>query len=237
MQRTRLTIRVAIPLLLLFGFTSPATADSGWRFSLTPYLWATGMEGTQTIRGRELEMNASFDEILEVLDYGIAGRFEARTDGWGMFADLFHAKLSDEANLPSTAVSGEVRQTIIEAGVSYPFSDDLEVYVGARNQDADVSLQLTGTGKANADQSWTDGMVGFLWTPTISGNWMAWLRADVGAGDSDSVWLAATGVGYRFSENISVQLGYRYLDTDYSDDGFGWDIAQSGLGLGVGIHW
>ena len=224
----------AVSLLLLW---SPAGQADGWRWNLTPYIWGTGLDGTQTVAGRPLEVDASFSDILDVLDYGLAARLDARTDGWGWFADGFHAKLGEETALPNVALSGEVRQTILEAGVTFPFADDLEVYGGLRNQDVDISLGLSGIGKANDDENWTDGMVGFIWTPVDTDKWLFWLRADAGAGDSDAVWLAATGVGYRFNERISLLLAYRHLDTEYKNGDFGWDIVQSGIGLGLGISW
>ena len=36
-------------------------------------------------------------------------------------------------------------------------------------------------------------------------------------------------VGYNFTNNVSAELGYRYLHTDYKDGAFKYDIAQAGL--------
>jgi hypothetical protein len=64
-----------------------------------------------------------------------------------------------------------------------------------------------------------------------------WLRGDIGAGGSDLVWLAAIGGGYRFNDRVALLLGYRHLDTDFEEDGFTWDVALAGVGVGVEFTW
>jgi hypothetical protein len=226
-----------LPLAAILFLWASAVNAEGWRWDLTPYIWATSLNGTQTVQGKPVDVDASFSDILDFIDYGLAARLEGRTDGWGFFGDIFHAKLSEETAFPATNITGEMRQTIIEGAVTFPFADDLEVYLGLRNQDVDFSLDVSAGNKRNSNNNWTDGMVGFIWKPIDTGRWTYWLRADAGAGDSDAVWLAATGVGYRFSETVSLALAYRHLDTEYENEGFGYDIVQSGLGLGLGFSW
>jgi opacity protein-like surface antigen len=45
---------------------------------------------------------------------------------------------------------------------------------------------------------------------------------------SDIMWDVMGGLGYNFTDSISVFGGYRALRDDYSNDGFVNDITQSG---------
>jgi opacity protein-like surface antigen len=44
-------------------------------------------------------------------------------------------------------------------------------------------------------------------------------------------------VGYQFTETISAEIGYRYLDTDYSDGDFIYDVAEHGVYTGLNIRF
>ena len=49
-------------------------ADPGWKFELTPYLWAAGMSGTVSVNDRPnagLEVEQSFSDILSVLQFAL----------------------------------------------------------------------------------------------------------------------------------------------------------------------
>ncbi len=227
---------VGLLLLMALILATPARA-ADWNYQLTPYLWASGLDGTQAIGGREFEVDASFSDLLEVLDVGFAARFEAQGPRWGWFGDIFYAKLSDDANLPAVALSGETKQTIAEAGVSYRLAERLKGLAGLRYQKSELELAASGIGARSTDESWIDGFVGLHWMPVNTGKWQAWLRGDIGAGDSDLVWFTGLGVGYRFNARFTGLLAYRYLDTDYERGGFKWDLVQSGLGLGLAINW
>lgn len=223
-------------MIAAVGVLASSARGADWDYTLAPYLWGTGIEGTQGVGGITGEVDAGFSDILEVLDIGYAARFEARNPSWGLFADYFYAKLSDDQNLPQGTLSGEVKQTIAEGGVSYRIHDDWEALVGVRYQKSELGLKL-GIGAMDNSKDWIDYFVGARWTFVDQDSWFGWLKGDIGAGDSDLVWLASVAGGYRFNPNFSLILAYKYLDTDYQDNDFTWDIVQSGLGLGLGIHW
>ena len=48
-----------------------------------------------------------------------------------------------------------------------------------------------------------------------------------GAG-SDFMWDLGANLGYRWGELFSTTIGYRYLDVDYENDVFLYDVAQHG---------
>ncbi len=54
---------------------------------------------------------------------------------------------------------------------------------------------------------------------------------------SDLTWNLQGSVGYKFNKCISLEVEYRYFDTDYSDSGFTYDIAQSGALIGLNLRF
>jgi hypothetical protein len=47
------------------------------------------------------------------------------------------------------------------------------------------------------------------------------------------MWDANLNLGYRWTSRFSTNLGYRYLDVDYEDGSFLYDVAQDGLTIGL----
>jgi len=92
---------------------------------------------------------------------------------------------------------------------------------------------------ASAEKSWVDPYIGVRVQHPIAERWTLVGYADVGGFGvgSDFTWQALAGVNYEFSKAIAGKFGYRYLYVDYDKDGFRYDMANSGLYLGVGIRF
>lgn len=218
-------------------YTVPANAQN-WEFHLAPYLWAAGQNGTIQAGPVSGDVDASFSDVIEFVDAGFAGHFEARNPQWGLFGDVFYVKLSDSVNLPVGTLGGEIKNRILEGGFSYRFADGVEALFGVRNQQNKLNLTLPAPiGGVSRDRDWTDGFAGLRWTPVRTDKWSVWVRGDIGTGGSDLVWLASVGGFYHFNKTVSLGVGYRYLDTDYEKDGFKWDVAMHGLLLGLDFAW
>jgi len=153
-------------------YAEPATDK--WEFSLTPYGWATSMNGDITARGHTVDVNESFIEIVEKSDSLLAwmSYFEARKGRFAFFTDLVWADIGFPGHFNITKdplgrfgratlnVQGKVQldyeEMIIQSGVAYEVArwqsapgsfTALDLMGSARywNQDVDVSLRLTGT--------------------------------------------------------------------------------------------
>jgi hypothetical protein len=153
-------------------YTEPAT--DRWEFSLTPYGWATSMNGDISARGHTVDVNESFIEIVEKSDSLLAWMtyFEARKGRIAFFTDFVWADIGFPGHFDITKsplgrfdratlnVEGNVQldyeQTIIQSGIAYEVArwqrelgsfTALDLMGSARywNQDVDVSLRLTGT--------------------------------------------------------------------------------------------
>ena len=153
-------------------YAEPAT--NKWEFSLTPYGWATSMNGDITARGHTVDVNESFIEIVEKSDSLLAwmSYFEARRGRFAFFTDLVWADIGFPGHFDVTKsplgrfdratlnVKGSAQldyeQTIIQSGIAYEIArwqstpgsfTALDLMGSARywNQDVDLSLHLTGT--------------------------------------------------------------------------------------------
>lgn len=233
------TYRKTIPFTLtgVLLASISLTAQAEWNFRLAPYLWASNLDGTTSIAGHDIDFDASFDDLVSSLDTGGALRFEAETETWGLFADGFIVKLKEDQQTAVGTLGFNVKQEIIEGGVTYRFSEQLKIYGGARYQKVDTDVTLPVIGDRGIGDSWADAIIGLQWEPVNTDKWALAARADIGAGDSDSVWLIGVGGGYHFNDTVSLLLAYRYLDTDYESDQFKWDVSQSGFGIGLGFRW
>ena len=130
--------------LVIFGRPATATdlksqpseeliepAPKQWEFRFTPYGWATSVNGSSTVAGQTIDVDASFLDIVEDSESILAlmGYFEARRGPFAFYTDLVWSSLTFAGERSATGPLGGVNvsvdaeldyeQTIIEAGISY----------------------------------------------------------------------------------------------------------------------
>lgn len=134
-----------------------------WSYRFTPYGWLTALNGTQTVRGRSVKVNASFADIVENSDtlVGLMGDLEARNGPFALLANVAWTRIGVErGNVRSRAlapgVTGglgtslglDIEMTIAEVGAAYEVARfgalAFDVLGGARYwyQEADLSLAV-----------------------------------------------------------------------------------------------
>jgi hypothetical protein len=172
---------VLVPLGLLAGGTNGTLAADlgppppvpvietpvvpGWTYRVTPYGWLTSMDGTQTVRGRSVKVDASFIDIVEKSDTLVAlmGNFEARNGPFALYGDLVWSKVGVEGGnvrtrtlapgvtgTLGTSLSLDIEMATIEVGAAYEVARSgllsFDVLAGARywHQEADLSFEIAG---------------------------------------------------------------------------------------------
>ncbi|WP_252920351.1 hypothetical protein [Aurantimonas endophytica] len=144
----------------------PVPTASSWSFRFVPYGWVIAMDGTQTVRGRSVSVDASFIDILEKSDSLLAlmGTFEARRGPLAFYSDVVWTKIGVESSnvrnrAPAPGVAGElgtsvsldIEMAIVEGGVAYEVARSgglaLDVLGGARywHQEAAVSSEISAS--------------------------------------------------------------------------------------------
>jgi hypothetical protein len=228
-----------------------SVAAPGWTFSVTPYFWAAGLSGQTSQFGvpTVVDIDASFSDIFDNLDFAAMVIGEARNGRYSIFGDLIYTKLGADGATPlgilATTVDVEASTFAGLAGAGYSVIDGpsgrLDVVGGVRVWSVDTDLSFSGVvldGQTRSDgATWVDGLVGvrgnYSFTPKIFA--VGW--ALVGAGEADLDWDVAAGIGYRFNDKYSATLGYRALGVDYSEDGFLFDVVQQGPIMGLTVRF
>lgn len=220
------------------------TAGDAWKFQITGYGWASGIDGKVGVAGLPPSgVHVPFSKLLSHLDGGLMGAFYATNGTWSVLSDLMWAKLSAKTNLndfPRTSVEATQRQLTASGFVGYRLpvgnSDlDLSAIAGVRYNrlTLDLTVQpgfLPLTFSRTWVKSWADPVVGLTARYKINNSWFLSGLADVGGFGAGSR-LTAQGlaaVGYNWSASWSSSLGYRVLYTDYSSNGFVYNVTQHG---------
>src|SRR5580765_7864644 len=88
---------IALAVVLAVGVPALAQSSSNdWEFGVAPYLWGAGVDGDVKIgRLPATGVEASFSDLLDVLDIGGMLAFEGRKGTWGFIFDGIYLKLED----------------------------------------------------------------------------------------------------------------------------------------------
>jgi hypothetical protein len=252
-------------LLALCMFNSAAAiaqgGESDWSFEFAPYLLGAGMDGTASVRGVEADVDMGFDDILDHLDSAFLARFEARRGRWAVgFEGVYFRLKGEEArswsgplgNTNTAELGWTAIEKLFQSTLYYELlqgETQLDLLAGARYTELDTRLALSlntgapllpdGSREVRRDESWIDPVIGARLRTPLSGNWYVLGLADIGGfgTGSDLTYQLFAAFGWKFAEQFSLEMGYRYLYQDFQEDEFRWDVSTSGPQLGLSITW
>lgn len=235
--------------------TQPAPAiDAGvadeWKFSVSPYLWAPALSGKITHnRLPPVDIDASFDKILDNLDFAAMLMGDARKGRYSIFGDLLYVKVGAQGDTPrgiladSVDVKNESFTGMIGAGYSVLDRSEhsLDVVGGLRVWSVDTDIRFNGRfsrGRKYSDSAtWVDAMVGVRGTYNFHSKAYLTGWGMIGAGGAQADWDLGLGVGYNFNKSVSATVGYRAMGVDYERNGFKYDVVLQGPIAGVTIRF
>ncbi len=230
--------------------TIPST-ESGddWEFMFSPYGWAAGLDGTVGVGSVTADVDLSFSDIVDDLEIGAMGQFEARKGRWAFLFDGLWLKLESGADTRGPLYGGaavDVEELRLSGLLSYRILEGgttLDLLAGASYFSIETDLELLPGNRAGrtigTSADWVDPVVGFHLRHKLSEKWFTMLRGEIGGfgAGSDLTWQAMGGVGYRTSGSSSIFLGYRHLAIDYSKDNFVFDTETSGFIVGMNFSF
>jgi hypothetical protein len=257
------SIKPGATALLLAALCTPAaaqgTAGSGWTYEFTPYIWGAGMDGSVRINDRPqagLAVEQSFSDIYKILGFAAMGALEARKDRWGVLADAVYFRVKDEGSVSgplgftSLSAKGKVTQQMYTLAGIYRAQEGrtpIDLFGGLRAMSikwdiavtASVPVLLPAQARFTETKDWVDPFVGLRVQQPLDDRWTLVGYADIGGFGvgSDFAGQLVLGANYAFNNTYTGKLGYRYLSIDYDKRGFKYDMANSGLFLGMGIRW
>jgi hypothetical protein len=214
-----------------------AAQDEHWRWSVTPYVWATDVGVDVRLDGREVvDETIPVEDLLEDIDATFQGRIEAKRGEHGFMLDVFHVSMSDEVNgfpLPMGAGQGDLSwkmdMTIADvAGIYDPEGDDLgfQFLYGLRviDQRAEVdAIFTTSRGSVPHDYDGSDTLVDVLAGVRFSNDLTERLRfqtqLDFSTGGTEFSWSAFPSLRYAFGDGYGLVAGYRTMTVDFEDEG------------------
>lgn len=252
------SVLMAVPL-----FVGPASATAGesddkvsggngWEFSGMAYLWMANISGKQTAAGQEVDLDVSFGDIWDNLDFAAEAHVEGMKDKrWGFFVDGTYLKLGPEAKQGPVHIDIGYKYWLWELGGVYRANKwdtkdglgALDLLLGGRytKMDVDMDFQTLPLPNAGGSESWTDLIVGARFVTDLPHNWSLVLRGDLGGfGIGDSSDLSAQGLlvaRWNFQPAWNLAVGYRALYQDYESGSgankFAYDGTTHGPLLGV----
>ena len=102
-----------------------AKAADDWKFAVTPYLWGAGIDGTVSVKGYEADVDKSFGDIVDDLDFAAMVNLQVRKGRFGAYTDVLFLGMSDTATrhapagVPVLDVSASIDQWIVDFGASW----------------------------------------------------------------------------------------------------------------------
>ena len=232
----------------LLALWAGAAAAEPWRFRVTPYLWAAGLDGdVSTLPGApEAAIDLSFGDILANLDAGAFVAATARRGDWLLLAEGQAVLTTQDVTTPGGRFGGgelesDTYYLTLGAGRTVWRGDaaSLDLFGGARLWAIDTDLSLNaGTDPAarvSSSETFVDPVIGASGRLRLAERWTGFASATLGGFGvgSDLSAGATAAVEYAAGESWGLTAGYRILAVDYREDGFVYDVTQQGALLGV----
>jgi len=256
MHRVAAFVTVMTYAVSSYAADTGATTPDGWRYSAAFYLWMANIDGKQTVKGQEADLDVGFGDILDVLEFAAEGHVEAIKDNlWGIFIDGTYLKLGPKAEKGPIKLDVDYNYWLWEVGGIYRANTwntgkgqaAVDLLLGGRYTSMDVKLKFKNPPlpDIDGDESWTDLFAGARWLTPLSKNWTMSLRGDVGgfgiSGSSDLALHGALVFDWNFSPNWDLVAGYRALYQDYKSGSganeFAYDATTHGPLLGLAYRF
>ena len=253
----------AAPSALASDTTSkPASSGDKWEFMIAPYIWAVQINSKVTVKGYSADTTTYFSDIVNNLNAGFLGHFEATKGGrFGFFLDTIYLKLRGDGDFTRTRGLGLIQPPthdltlttdawIVEGGAFYRLVNcptagkpgqaiTVDALGGLRywymSADLDTTSQINPTG----NDSWVDPFIGARAQIDLTQKLWFNLRGDVGGFGvgSQFSWNTLGIFGYRFTPAITGMLGYRAMYIDYRKSSASTKYEETFYGPIAGVSY
>ena len=230
---------------------SPQAVDADdWQFQVTPYFWLAGLHGTGGTSARTADVDLSFGDVFDALNFFFMTTFEARKGKFISLTDVEYVSVSDDRATPGplfSTVDAGFKTFIFDQEVGYRLLENsekgasLDVLGGARvwrvKTDFEFGAGILPATRIEGSRSWVDAVGGLRGKMDLSQKLFLTGKFDLGGGGSDFTWQVFAGGGYNLNPKIALIFGYRVLDVEYNKNNFVYDMNQRGPIVGVGFRF
>ncbi|HZF25086.1 MAG TPA: hypothetical protein VEZ88_02405 [Steroidobacteraceae bacterium] len=215
-----------------------ADASRPWRWDVSAYMLGAGMDGKVGVEPLIADVDESFSDILSNLQFGFMGRARATHGVWSFGTDVIYMGLGGDSQQPNAAVN--IDQWAVELNVGFQLAPIFMSLVGARYNQLSSSIDFQTIGRSRSGKiDWWDPIIGGILTLPIGERWNFQFHGDIGGFGvgSDLAWQIEMLFNWFATPRTSVMMGYRWISTDYDDNGFVYDVVSQGPQLGVTLHF
>jgi len=251
-MRTAGLIAVMLVTALSVAFVAFAEEPTGWRVEIIPCVWITGIEGTVTVDGQEVEFEKSAGDLFDYVEFAAGLSAGAQYNRWVLRAQLDGFSLdTDNVDVEDRPEAGRLQSDVFltEVAAGYQIGgwkegQTFDLLVGLRALHVQNDLEEYGVGSFSKDSTLVDPLVGIrgsvpILPSKIRGLRFVGLAAIGGGGDSQLIYELQPQLEYQITDVFAARAGYRrvgwQLDIEDSDDEF--DFSLAGLIFGVAISF
>jgi opacity protein-like surface antigen len=239
----RLAYVVVMATALVAVSWTPAaaqTAGTGWEVVAEPYLMGAAMSGAVALRGRDVDVDVSASDIFSNLQFGAMGMLVAKKGNWGFGADAIWMALG--TTVRNTNV--DMNQGAFAFYGLRRLGPAADVTFGLRVNTLQGALDFKTLGVAvSQDKTWVDPIVGLSLRTAAGRPLQLRVYSEIGGFGAGSkfAWQIFPTLAFHVSDRVSLDVGYRWLDLDYSkgegSERFTYDVLTQGPVAGVGFRF
>ena len=246
---------VGMVLVILMAAASGAYAadPEGWKFSIMPYMWLAGFQGSATVDGHTLNFDKSYSDISNEINWGGSVLGNVQYDRFLFFVQEDYVKFKHISPTVDGGVNhGSLQADVLisESGVGYQVNGWMEgqtfdLEVGVRNLHLTNHLDVYNVGIFSDTRNITDPMILIrpsipLFPSSIKGlSFNGTFGAGAG-GNSKFVYELSPTLRYQFTDHLFGTVGYRRLGWDYEQSSNSNNkviLSMSGIMIGIGVSF
>ncbi|HWS74691.1 MAG TPA: hypothetical protein VN324_06065 [Quisquiliibacterium sp.] len=230
--------------------TAPQDADA-WTFTLTPYVWFSGLGGEVTGPHGGESFSADFGDIFGTMKFSFMGLAEARRGNFSLVTDIMYLNLEQGVPVPGLGAysGGSARTQSVEASaiglytVTEGSAGRIELGGGVRGWWFDTELRLDAgrlpARTQSSSTSWADPVISARGVLRLSDRLSLTAYGDIGGFGlgSEFTWQAFGTLDYQVSESISVSAGFRWIHIDYDKGRTDISLDMGGPIIGASVRF
>jgi len=245
MKTNRPFILVIAVICLTLTFAATAGASEPWRWSVTPYIWATDLSEDLTFRGEGIGGNdLTFKDLVDITEGSFTVHVQGMHGELGFYLDASISDLKDQDVGDLVLTEARIKEQLYSGGMIFrPGGDDgsFDLLLGVRYFEADEQYTFTVGNlpprERGIKDSYTDLMVGVRYKWLLGDRWALGVIGDASSGGTKKIWTAEGLLGWRFGarRQSAVIVGYRHRVLEYvkADDRIDVERTMSGPTLAV----
>jgi opacity protein-like surface antigen len=213
-----------------------------WRLEFSPYLWLADISGKATVYGVKAGMDVKSSQLRQDSKAAVMATARFYNNDWVILLDGLYMNFANQ--LFTTGGDTEIDVTngflMLAAGRRFKLFVPTEVFAGARYNISHSKLNTRITSISLYEETqWVDPVIGARVLVPLAKRLSFDLAADVGGYEvnSNMSWEFIGHFSYEFFRNMSAEIGYRVMDTDYEKDGFELDYTSHGPIFGLKLKF